>query len=98
MVLADFADWVKMKLPEYVTKDEVRRVCRELKIRDWTKLKKSSVTSAEAKKILAAVPKACARADPAPGPCCGAGIRGYHAGRAGINQLTGDPDCEARCD
>jgi hypothetical protein len=26
-----------MKLPVYITKDEVKRVCRELKISDWTK-------------------------------------------------------------
>lgn len=41
-----------MKLPDYVTVEEVRRVCRELKIRDWTKLKKPEVTLKEAKIIL----------------------------------------------
>ena len=41
-----------MKLPEYVTAQEVRRVCRELKIRDWSKLKKPAVTPKEAKIIL----------------------------------------------
>jgi hypothetical protein len=44
-----------MKLPEYVTKDEVRRVCKELRIRDWTRLSKPQATKDEAKKILAAV-------------------------------------------
>ncbi len=44
-----------MKLPEYVTHEEVRRVCKELKIRDWTKLKKPQVTMKEAKIILAHV-------------------------------------------
>jgi len=43
---------VFMKLPEYVSVQEVRRVCRELKIRDWTKLKKPVVTPKEAKVIL----------------------------------------------
>jgi len=41
-----------MKLPEYVTREEVRRVCKELKIRDWTKLKKPQVSLKEAKIIL----------------------------------------------
>jgi hypothetical protein len=43
---------VFMKLPEYVTREEVRRVCKELKIRDWTKLKKPQVSLKEAKIIL----------------------------------------------
>jgi glycine cleavage system aminomethyltransferase T len=41
-----------MKIPEYVTRDEVRRVCRELGIRDWSRLKKASVTAREARAIL----------------------------------------------
>ena len=41
-----------MKMPEYITPAEVRRVCRELGISDWSKKKKASVTMAEAKKIL----------------------------------------------
>ena len=44
-----------MKLPEYITKDEVRRICRDLKIRDWTRLTKPEATRDEARKILAAV-------------------------------------------
>ena len=44
-----------MKLPEYITKDEVSRVCRELKISDWTKKKDSSVSLKEAKIILSEV-------------------------------------------
>ena len=28
-----------MKLPQYITNEEVRKVCKELGIRDWTKLK-----------------------------------------------------------
>jgi hypothetical protein len=41
-----------MKLPEYVTLQEVKRVCKELKIRDWTKLKTPQVTMKEARIIL----------------------------------------------
>jgi hypothetical protein len=41
-----------MKLPEYVSVQEVQRVCAELKIRDWTLLKKAEVLPEEAKKIL----------------------------------------------
>ncbi len=44
-----------MKIPQYVTVEEVKRVCKELKIRDWTKLKKAEVPSKEAKVILAKV-------------------------------------------
>ncbi len=43
-----------MELPEYVTVDEVRRVCKELKIRDWTGLTEPIQTE-EAKVILAGV-------------------------------------------
>jgi len=42
-----------MKLPEYVTVEEVRKVCQKLKIRDWTMLKKADVTSEEAETVLA---------------------------------------------
>lgn len=41
-----------MKLPEYITKDEVKRVCKELGVRDWSKLKSAAVTKEEASKIL----------------------------------------------
>ncbi|NLE94302.1 MAG: hypothetical protein GX600_01285 [Dehalococcoidia bacterium] len=44
-----------MKLPEYITVDEVKRVCRELGIRDWTTLKKPEVTNDEASRILVEV-------------------------------------------
>lgn len=44
-----------MKVPEYITKDEVKRVCRELNIRDWTTLEEASVLPEEAKIILAHV-------------------------------------------
>ena len=41
-----------MKLPEYVSKDEVKRVCKELGFRDWAALKTVAVTDEEALKIL----------------------------------------------
>jgi hypothetical protein len=44
-----------MKIPEYVTIEEVKRVCKELKIRDWTKLKKAEVQHKEARLILSRV-------------------------------------------
>jgi hypothetical protein len=42
-----------MKLTEYVSVQEVKRVCAELKIRDWTLLKKAEVLPEEAEAILA---------------------------------------------
>jgi hypothetical protein len=44
-----------MKLPEYITVEEVRTVCKEIGIRDWTKLKEAKTTLKEAKTILARV-------------------------------------------
>ncbi len=44
-----------MQLPEYITKTEVQRVCRELGIRDWTQLETAEVEFDEAKKIQAEV-------------------------------------------
>jgi hypothetical protein len=41
-----------MKLPDYVSVEEVKRVCAELKIRDWTLLKKAEVLPEEAEAIL----------------------------------------------
>jgi hypothetical protein len=46
-----------MKLPEYITKAEVQRVCAELGISDWTKKKKAEVSIDEAKKVFARMPK-----------------------------------------
>jgi uncharacterized protein YqgV (UPF0045/DUF77 family) len=40
-------------MAEYITVEEVKRVCKELKIRDWTKLKKAKVLPREGKTILA---------------------------------------------
>lgn len=44
-----------MKIPEYVTREEVERVCKELGIRDWTSLSEPDVSLEEAEKILAVV-------------------------------------------
>lgn len=40
-----------MNIPEYVTKEEVRRVCRELGFRDWTELTEAKVLPAEAETL-----------------------------------------------
>jgi hypothetical protein len=42
-----------MNLPDYVSVKEVKRVCKALKIRDWTSLKKAEVMPEEAETILA---------------------------------------------
>lgn len=44
-----------MKLPQYITIDEVKRVCKELKLKDWTRIKDDKVTAKEAKIILSKV-------------------------------------------
>lgn len=41
-----------MELPEYVTKDEVQRVCQELGIRDWSRLEEPNVEPEEARILL----------------------------------------------
>ncbi len=41
-----------MKLPEYITADEVRRVCMEIGLRDWSKITEPSVSGEEAATIL----------------------------------------------
>lgn len=41
-----------MKLPQYITVEEVRRVCEELNIRDWTQLSEPEVEPDEARTIL----------------------------------------------
>jgi hypothetical protein len=40
-----------MKLPEYISPDEVQRVCRELGLRDWTRLTEAVVQLEEAERI-----------------------------------------------
>ncbi|MBN2062417.1 MAG: hypothetical protein JW882_18590 [Deltaproteobacteria bacterium] len=44
-----------MKIPEYVTVKEVQKVCKELKISDWTSKKSPGVSMKEAKIILAEI-------------------------------------------
>jgi len=44
-----------MATPEYVSAEDVRQACGELKIRDWSDIKDSEVLAEEAGKILAAV-------------------------------------------
>jgi hypothetical protein len=44
-----------MKIPEYITREEVRKVCRMLKIRDWTGLREAKVLPSEAHKIQGAL-------------------------------------------
>ena len=46
---------MKMTVPEYVSKTEVRRFCSELGLRDWTTLTEASVTLEEAAIIRAQV-------------------------------------------
>ena len=41
-----------MKLPEYITADEVKRVCNEIGLRDWSKITDPSVSDEEASTIL----------------------------------------------
>lgn len=53
-----------MKLPDYVSAAEVRRVCRELGLRDWTKLKTPKVTPREAKIVLKHVNTKKMKVDP----------------------------------
>jgi hypothetical protein len=44
-----------MELPDYVSVEEVRRVCAKLNIRDWTQLTKAEVEPGEAEVILKVV-------------------------------------------
>jgi hypothetical protein len=41
-----------MKIPQYVSVDEVKNVCKELKISDWTKKKEPKVSLKEARVVL----------------------------------------------
>ena len=44
-----------MKLPDYITVDEVKRVCKEIGLRDWSKITDPSVSGEEASAILGIV-------------------------------------------
>lgn len=41
-----------MKIPEYITKEEVRRVCNQLKLADWSKMVDPTVSKEDARIIL----------------------------------------------
>ena len=41
-----------MELPEYVTVDEVKRVCNEIGLRDWSEITEPTVSGEEASTIL----------------------------------------------
>lgn len=41
-----------MKIPEYITKEEVRRVCNELKLADWSELVEAIISEDDARIIL----------------------------------------------
>jgi len=41
-----------MKLPEYITVEEAKRVCNELSLRDWSELTDPNVSEEEASTIL----------------------------------------------
>ncbi|MCF8062603.1 MAG: hypothetical protein K9M82_08820 [Deltaproteobacteria bacterium] len=53
-----------MELPEYITQDEVKRVCRELGLRDWTGLTDAQVDAGEARILLEQVNKEGMEIDP----------------------------------
>ncbi len=41
-----------MKLPEYITADEVKRICNEIGLRDWSEITEPTVSEEEASTIL----------------------------------------------
>ena len=41
-----------MKMPQYVSVEEVKKVCKNLKISDWTQKKEAKVSLKEAKAVL----------------------------------------------
>jgi hypothetical protein len=53
-----------MKIPQYITVEEVRKVCKELKISDWTKKKQPQIFMKEAKLIMAKVCPKSMKIDP----------------------------------
>lgn len=44
-----------MNIPEYISKQEVQRICQELGIRDWSQLADTRITAEEARIIQQAV-------------------------------------------
>ena len=51
-------------MPEYITKEEVRRICKGLKLRDWTKIKTPKISLKEAKIVLKQIDSAGLKIDP----------------------------------
>lgn len=49
---------------EYITKEEVKKACKDLGITDWSKKKKASVTINEAKKVLSRIDTSGMKVDP----------------------------------
>ena len=41
-----------MKLPEYITADEVKRVCKKIGLRDWSEITDPTISGEEASTIL----------------------------------------------
>jgi len=53
-----------MKIREFVTAEDVKAICKELKIRDWSNLTDANVTSEEATTIMKALNQDKALIDP----------------------------------
>ncbi len=53
-----------MEIPIYITVEEVQRVCKALKIRDWTSLTDARVLLEEARTILEAIDQDGLKIDP----------------------------------
>jgi hypothetical protein len=66
-----------MKIPQYVSVEEVKRVCKELKISDWTKKKGPKVSIKEAQMILAELNPKGLNIDPKDF-CCGLEVELEH--------------------
>jgi len=66
-----------MKIPQYVSVNEVKQVCKELKISDWTKKKEPKVSVKEAKVILTELNPKGIKIDPKEF-CCGLEVELEH--------------------
>jgi Protein of unknown function (DUF5661) len=53
--LEPFTKEKNMELPDYIPEEEVKRVCDEIGLRDWSKLRDPSVSEEEASTILTIV-------------------------------------------
>ena len=66
-----------MKIPQYVSVDEVKKVCKELKVSDWTKKKEPKVSVKETKVILSELNPKGINIDPRDF-CCGLEVELEH--------------------